>query len=441
MIVLCPGGESRARVQLSAHGVAHGCEARYTWRPTGGRIIGEGPNVVWDFSGTPPGELFYDVLLTVEARPGCGPRHAESPPARVTVGPCPPLIEPIPPPVSTCPSITLDCPAHTGPGEWASFTARLDGGTRGAVPTFNWKLSDGVAVGRRDARSILVDPKKYGGQTILATVNVGGYGLRCSETCRTEVARVDDTRRDDSSKPLTLRVLVRNARDLKAVRGAHVAFYRDDNSPAAEDDSGDDGSLTAESTPGTYRVKVSADGFETQVSTRTFDESFNGPVVLSLNPAPRPPAPQVLLPVDATTPTPTPTDVPKPPDDVPTPFEPKTRPLTVLWSPFRWLPWALGALLALAVAGYALRRDVGIPPVGVDEDPPPEAPDDAAEAAASKEADDVSCTVFAREQVSPSDVFQVQVFVHTRGRPGRGVGRAGRQDRKRGGERPRLEGS
>jgi len=409
MIVVCPGGEARARVQLNAEGVAPGCEARYTWRATGGRIVGEGPNVVWDFSGTPPGDWFYDVILTVEARSGCGPRHAVSAPARVTVGPCPPRVnfaERQTRQAPACPSISLACPATARPGLPAAFTATLSGGTRGAVPTFDWSLSGGEIVGGQGTNSIRIDAKDFKGKAIVTAVEVGGYGRKCSAACTTELARAPEP--DRSTKPLSMSVTVRNARDGRPVPHAEISFYLGENSLVARGVADEGGAFSRSGwVPGVYRVEVAAQRFAPLRSTVTLDQFSTGSVVFSLSPsAPTPTPTPSPTPETSSTPTPTPSPSPSPS----TQATPQVSgavgraPLIAslvqgLGSP--WVPLTVALLAALGAGSAALVRRRA-----------PKAVPAKRAAAAAKESDQVHCTVFSREQVSPSDVFQVQVFVH-----------------------------
>ncbi|HJQ33370.1 MAG TPA: TIR domain-containing protein [Pyrinomonadaceae bacterium] len=412
MILVCPGEESRARVHLSAKGVAPGCEARYTWRPTGGRIVGEGPEVVWDFSDTPAAGRFYDVILTVEARGGCGPRHAESPPARVTVGPCPPSVNFAggPPTRRACPAISLGCPSDLAPGQLAYFFATLNGGTPGAVPTFNWTLSGGEVVGGQGTRSIQVDAADFGGPAILTTVEVGGYGRRCSASCLTKLEQGQAR----GARRLTLNLTVRRASDGRPVPHAKISYSLVASAAAlgagdepAEAEADDGGGYTRGGwAPGTYHFVVRAPGYKRLDSTVTLDQFSTGSLVISLPTAD---------PENTPTPTPSPTPTPTPsPSPSPTPEGTPQVSGSVARAPLLaslaekagsvWVPLTVALLAALGAVGSAVVRRRA--PKAV-----PVAPAEPA-AAAPKESDTVHCTVFSREQVSPSDAFQVQVFVH-----------------------------
>ena len=58
VVTVCAGGESQAdtQVRLRANAVSPDNNPfSYRWIVSGGRITGEGPEVIWDLSGTQPG--------------------------------------------------------------------------------------------------------------------------------------------------------------------------------------------------------------------------------------------------------------------------------------------------------------------------------------------------------------------------------------------------
>src|ERR1044071_5291296 len=303
---VCPGPESSARVRLRAAGVGAGCKARYTWSVTGGRIVGEGPEVVWDFTGTQvdfsgelPGRNLYDVTLTVEGGPGCDARRAVSAPARVVVWGCPPKLEPKSlasqraGAALRCPNIALCCHAAVRGGMLGPFTATL-GGTGGVKPTFDWKLSAGRGGAGQGTGEILIGTKGLKAGSLLATVEVGGYGPRCSATC---VAEVPDARGEPAPRYATLNVSVKNALNGRPVPGALVKVYQAGGAIGGQAETDYRGqSMRGGWTPGAYRVEVSAHRFERLLMDVTLDAYSTGSVALSLTPAAAPTA----------TPTPTP---------------------------------------------------------------------------------------------------------------------------------------
>lgn len=415
---VCPGQEAPAQVRLWAEGDGAACgNARYTWSATGGRIKGEGPKVVWDFAGTrvfsddPRNRNYYEVTLTVEGGPGCAVRRAVSAPARVVVWGCTTSVEsrsPVPPraPAAVpCPSISLCCHSRVAGGVLGPFVATL-GNTGGVKPTFDWKLSAGRIHTGSGTGEITVDAKglKRGG-TVLATVEVGGYGPRCSATC---LATLPDGA--DGGRLATLSVSVKSARDDRPVSRAKINVYQADGALV--------GRAEADArvpyvrggwTPGEYRVEVSADRFETQQSNVTLAALSTGSVAFTLKPASQP----VVGPSTAPTAEPTPAATPSPPAD-PTPTPARSwisEPLVANaeeGSNWRWL--LLGGVVGLVVAGYLLTLNLAGRAAGEAAARVAEAT--GAAAGATPQSDRVHCTVYAPPTTRPGDMLKVQVFAH-----------------------------
>jgi len=186
-VVVCPRDPSQAvptnsQVQLTTNASdPDGDTLLYTYSVTGGRIVGEGPNVSWDLSGVQPGTY----TSTVEVDDGCGCVAFSS--TTVNVTECPTAT---PPPIA-CPTITVSCPTElTAVGTPITFTANVSGDTGGATPTYNWTVSAGTISGGQGTPSITVDTANLAGQSITATVNVGGLAASCpaSASCTSSIA-------------------------------------------------------------------------------------------------------------------------------------------------------------------------------------------------------------------------------------------------------------
>ncbi|HWS86200.1 MAG TPA: TIR domain-containing protein [Pyrinomonadaceae bacterium] len=422
---VCPGPESSsARVRLRAAGVGAGCKARYTWGVTGGRIVGEGPEVVWDFTGTQvdfsgerPSRNFYDVTLTVEGGPGCDVRRAVSAPARVVVWGCPPRLEPEPPAsrragaAFRCPNIALCCHAAVRRGLLGPFTATL-GEAGGVTPSFNWKLSAGQVAEGQGTKEILIDTKGLKAGPLIATVEVGGYGPRCSATC---LAEVPDVRGEPAPQYATLNVSVKNALDGRPVPGALVKVYRADGAIGGQAETDDRGRFMRGGwTPGAYRVEVSARRFEGLWMNVTLDAYSAGSVALSLLPVAAPTA----TPTPTPTPSPTATPAPEPTVEMtPPPRKGDQVVDTFKVSPLTWL--VLGVLALLATAGWLLApRLSGGAAADAGEAAAPAEASPVAAAAATTRADEVHCTAYAPPSAQPDDSFLVQVFAHLQAQAG-----------------------
>lgn len=148
----------------------------YTWSVTGGRISGEGRAVNWDLSGVNPGTY----TATVEVNDGN--QHIANASTTVTVAVC----ACAPPP---CPTVSVSCPADVQQGSPITFNASVTGGPSGLMPTYNWSVSSGTITSGQGTSSITVDTANTGGQTVTATVELGGVAPECSRTasCSTSV--------------------------------------------------------------------------------------------------------------------------------------------------------------------------------------------------------------------------------------------------------------
>jgi hypothetical protein len=183
----CPPGTSSSsctpsgsEVQLTA--VASDPEndtLLYTWSVTGGKLSGEGRAVTWDLTGVANGTY----TATVEVNDGT-PGHTASGSATVTVADCPGCVKPPPP----CPNISVSCPSEVDLGQPATFTASVTGG-EGLTPTYNWSVSAGTISSGQGTSAITVDTSGLGGQSVTATVSVGGADPSCnnSASCTTAV--------------------------------------------------------------------------------------------------------------------------------------------------------------------------------------------------------------------------------------------------------------
>ena len=150
----------------------------YTYTVTGGRVTGEGANVSWDLSGVGPGTY----TASVEVDDGCGCITASS--TTVTIAACPDCH-----PILVCPTVNVTCADQVQDGAPATFTARYTPGTPPVSPTYNWTVSAGTITSGQGTDTITVDSKGLGGQTITATVELGGLDPSCGRTgsCSTPV--------------------------------------------------------------------------------------------------------------------------------------------------------------------------------------------------------------------------------------------------------------
>ncbi|MFL6228400.1 MAG: hypothetical protein ACJ741_06440 [Pyrinomonadaceae bacterium] len=90
---------------------------------------------------------------------------------------------------SACPTVRVSCPDTVSENQPLTFTADVSGGDQNVTPTFNWTVSAGTISSGQGTSSITVDTTGVGGQTVTATVDVGGYDRTCStsSSCTTSV--------------------------------------------------------------------------------------------------------------------------------------------------------------------------------------------------------------------------------------------------------------
>ena len=144
----------------------------YTWSVTGGRLTGEGRSVSWDLSGANPG------TYTASVEVNDGNAHTANSSTTVTIAVCTDCKPP-------CPTISVSCPSDVDQGSPITYTASAGG----ASVTYNWSVSAGTITSGQGTSSITVDTAGLGGQTVTATVDVGGLDPSCSRTasCSTSV--------------------------------------------------------------------------------------------------------------------------------------------------------------------------------------------------------------------------------------------------------------
>ena len=90
---------------------------------------------------------------------------------------------------ASCPAVRVSCPDSVQVGADLTFTANVSGGPSGVTPTYNWTVSAGSIKSGQGTSTIEVDTTGTGGQTVTATVDVGGFARECStsQSCTTSV--------------------------------------------------------------------------------------------------------------------------------------------------------------------------------------------------------------------------------------------------------------
>ena len=173
-VTACANGGA-PQVKLTANAVSPGgYPIKYKWTTDAGTISGEGPVVTWNMAGLKPG--YHKASLDIQSVGAEGSCQAFSS-VTVVVNPCPVI-----PPV--CPAIEISCPTTVGIDQPITFTSRYTGGTPANVtPVYNWSVSAGTIIDGQGTSTIKVDTTGLGGQTVRATLSMGGYNLECSADC------------------------------------------------------------------------------------------------------------------------------------------------------------------------------------------------------------------------------------------------------------------
>lgn len=173
VVSACANAENQL-VQLNAKAVSpSGNPIKYKWTTTAGTISGEGPVVTWNLSGVKPG--YHKASLDIVSTGSDGECNAFSS-TTVLVNACAP-VRPV------CPAVEVTCPTTLGIDQPLTFTSRYQGGTAGINPVYNWTVSAGTIMEGQGTDTIKVDTTGLAGQSIRASLSLGGYNLECAANC------------------------------------------------------------------------------------------------------------------------------------------------------------------------------------------------------------------------------------------------------------------
>lgn len=176
IISTCEGDTAASVVQLDARASSpSGNPIRYRWTTSGGRIVGNGPNVGWNLAGVRPG--YYKAYLDIDT--GNGNEVCEAFANAVVLVKC----TPPPPPKPVCPNVYITCPDSVKAGEPVTFASTLTGGSGNGASIFNWTVSAGRIIEGQGTDRIKVDTSGLAGQSLKATLTMGGYTIECSASC------------------------------------------------------------------------------------------------------------------------------------------------------------------------------------------------------------------------------------------------------------------
>jgi len=173
-IVSACSNSGAPQVRLTADAVSpSGNPIKYKWTTTGGTIIGEGPVVTWNLAGLKPG--YHKASLDIVSAGSDGECNAFSS-VTVLVNACA-EVRPV------CPAVEISCPTAVAIDQPLTFTSKMAGGTPGINPVYNWTVSAGTITAGQGTDTIKVDTTGLAGQTIRASLSIGGYNLDCAADC------------------------------------------------------------------------------------------------------------------------------------------------------------------------------------------------------------------------------------------------------------------
>lgn len=142
----------------------------YYYLVSGGKIIGKGSKVVWDFTGARPGK--YSITVGVGRDSNIKGKTITK---TFLFKDCPDCDG-----GCVCPSLSVTGPTTpTKAGENMVFTANVSGGSQDTV-TYKWTVSEGkIAEGQGTSQILVKTTSEMKGRLITATVEIGGINGLC----------------------------------------------------------------------------------------------------------------------------------------------------------------------------------------------------------------------------------------------------------------------
>lgn len=190
VITVCEGSGG-AMVHLNARATSN-YPISYRWTSNGGRISGDGDSVTWDLSGLAPG--YYKAYVDIDT--GSGDEACQAFAATSV------LVKRCLPPQPTCPNVAIECPDKVVLGEPLTFRSAVTGGSGNVRQTYNWTVSAGSIIDGQGTDTIHVDTSGLAGQSVTATLTMGGYNLDCSATCTVQFPVPVECKKFDEFPPI-----------------------------------------------------------------------------------------------------------------------------------------------------------------------------------------------------------------------------------------------
>lgn len=145
----------------------------YYYIVSGGKIIGQGANVTWDFADMPPG--MYSITVGVGNN---GIVHGNTITKTANIQECPVCDLPC-----ICPTITVSKPTEASkPGDSIIFTAHVQGtDTKNFI--YKWTISSGTIINGQGTPQIIIKTNpSMNNYSVIATIEIGGLCPTCYNT-------------------------------------------------------------------------------------------------------------------------------------------------------------------------------------------------------------------------------------------------------------------
>lgn len=155
----------------------------YYYFVTGGKIIGEGAKVVWDFSVARPGN--HSITVGV-GKDGVIKGNLITKNVAAELCECHPTC--------SCPGISVLGPTGVAKrGDTLIFTVNVVGGSQDR-PNFNWTVSDGEIIktiqSQNKSQILVKTSSKTKAREIMVTVEVGGLCADCTQTTASATVKI-----------------------------------------------------------------------------------------------------------------------------------------------------------------------------------------------------------------------------------------------------------
>jgi hypothetical protein len=132
---------------------------------------------VGDLAGLAPG--IYTALIEIQTGKTNDECYAFTS-TPVVVNPCPSA-------QMACPNVEIVCPTNIVVDLPLTLGSNVSGGAPLISPVYKWAVSAGTITEGQGTSSIKVDTTGLAGQTIKATLAMGGYTLDCSASCTVSI--------------------------------------------------------------------------------------------------------------------------------------------------------------------------------------------------------------------------------------------------------------